>query len=160
MSEFDLIDMDAKRVAVDMKKPGPKFKLEGQMFHCLPALPGVAVQRIALALRMNAKQEQVYDAPNVIGFIEDCLRRREWIDLSGEPEDFELLDELTEEQQKLVADEGGYWEDTDDRQRFRTLIESDDPIIELDTLGELMGQIQAAYGERPTQPSRRTRRGR
>lgn len=150
-----LIDMDAERHSVDPKTIGPEFVLGGEHFTCLPAQPGVAIQRIAVAMRRDERGRQVFDAPNVIGFIEDVLIDRRWIEVKpGESQD-----DLSEEERKSVADDGGYWEDADDKARFTKVIESTDDIIELDTLGNLMTQLSEQYGERPTRRSSRSRRG-
>ncbi len=102
----------------------------------------------------------MFNAPNVIGYIEECLITRRWIDVSGEAPDYDLLSDLTGEQKDSITDEGGYWEPADDRSRFTAALDSTENIIEIDTLGELMTKLAEAYGERPTRRSRRSRVGR
>jgi hypothetical protein len=164
---------DETRKRVDEKKRGFDFILCGEEFVCLPVIPAGAMQRMALSLRLDEKGRQVYNAPDVVGFIEDCLRKREWIpvvnvngtkaitttDASVTPADAaddDFLD-LSEEQRQTIEDEGGYWEPADDRERFRRLIAEDntEDLIELPVLAEIMNDISEAAAERPTKRSKR-----
>lgn len=151
-------DFDAKRKKTDPKKPGPSFTLCEQEFHCLPALPGGVVNTMALAIRVDDRGRQVYNAPNVVAFIHDTLRTREWVEwkFSNEegsgPDD---ADELSDEQKQSIRDDQGYWLPADDRQRFMAIIDGNEDIVELPLLVDIMNALSEDYGERPTQRSKR-----
>lgn len=149
-------DFDAKRKKIDPKKKGPDFTLCEQDFACLPALAGATVNAMALAIRIDDRGRQVYNAPNVIAFIHDTLITRRWVEweFSGDtgPDD---ADDLSEEQKQSIRDDKGYWEPADDRTRFMKIVEGTDDIVELETLIDVMNTLSEDYGERPTQRSKR-----
>lgn len=130
-------NFDAGRTRVDTKVKGPSFVLADQEFTCLPKMPAGGMQRIALAVRVNANGDQVYDAPNVIRFITDALIERRWIEAEkADPENPE--------------DPGGKWEAADDRERFRAVCEGTTDIIDIEELGGVMEWIIEEYQGRPT----------
>jgi len=149
----DHFDLDAERHRVDPKKAGPSFALCGQEFQCLPALPAGVKQRIANAVRLDQKGRMAFDAPNVLAFIEEALIERRWITWAFEGD--EAAADLSEEQRKSITDDGGYWEQADDRQRFVSIMDSTEDIIELEDTAKLMTFLMEWYGERPTRRSKR-----
>jgi hypothetical protein len=149
-------DFDSKRKKIDPKKEGPSFTLCEQEFHCLPALSGATVNAMALAIRVDDRGRQVYNAPNVIAFIHDCLAQRLWVKWEYEGETGpDAAEGLKPEQIESIRDEKGYWEVVDDRARFMKIVEGNEDIVELETLIEIMNALSEDYGERPTQRSKR-----
>lgn len=137
-------DFDAGRTRTSTKKKGPTFTLVGQEFRCLPGMPAGGLQRIAMAVRVNDRGEQVYDSPNVIRFLEDALVTRLWVE---EP----APDDAPE-----GTAPGGHWEPADDRARFRALVdppEAPEELIEIEELGEIMDWLLEEYQGRPTSRS-------
>ena len=150
------VDYDEERRRVDPKKPGFTFRLCDQDFACLPALPGATLIAMAQAIRLDQRGRQVFNAPDVIGFIHDALREREWIDWQFVPDEDDVMpSDLTEEQRTSITDNGGYWEPADDRQRFQRICDGTEDIVELELLVKIMGDISEFYGERPTRRSKR-----
>lgn len=122
---------------------GPVFELGGETFHCVPFPAGGTLARLAASVRVNDRGVQIYDAPNLVNFIEDVLAEELPAEQPLPPE--APADSVPVEEMQPC----------DDIARWRVLMADKKRPIPLQIVGEIVGWLSNWYTDRPTQPSGR-----
>lgn len=123
---------------------GPSFELGGETFHCVPAAPGAVLARLMASVRVDERGRQVYDAPNLVLFVEDVL-----------------AEEMPVEQPATVNEDGSenapamVVEPVDDVERWRALMKDKKRPVQIKVIGDIVLWLNGWYTDRPTQPSGR-----
>lgn len=138
-------DMDAE--AEELPKEGPTFKMGGEEFHCLPMVPGAALNRVMSGVKTDASGRNVISLPDVTLFIEECLIDERIIEVPPE-KPAKAGDDWVPGEPTVVT------EDADDVTRWQKLLEDKKRSPTAKQLYALQGHLIAAYTERPTQASR------
>lgn len=130
--------------APEVPQFGPKFMLGGEEFHCVPAAAGGTIASVMSSVRVDERGRQVYDAPNLVLFVEDVI-----------------AEEMPVEQPAAVNDDGTesdpvmVLQPIDDVERWKALMRDKRRPVPVETLGNIAMWLIGWYTDRPTQPSGR-----
>lgn len=125
----------------ERKDSGPTFELGGEHFTCVPVAPAGSVNDLVSGIQSDGGGNEIYSIPNLVSFMTQVLREREWVS----PSDAQY------EGGALV----GEWVPRDDVTRFRRLIYDKDRPIKVEVLGALVIWLAEQLTLRPTTPSGR-----
>lgn len=126
----------------DVPPEGPTFDLAGETFRCVAVAPPAVLLRLASAVTVNERGEQVFNAPDLIAYVTGVLVDEVW-----------AVDEPDEEGKQDPA--AGRWVPVDDVDRFRELVYSKRVQIPIEVLGEVVLWLSEQYTGRPTRPPAR-----
>lgn len=135
-----ILDFDDDAPITESKELGPTFKLGGELFRTLPAVPGGLIGDIVLTFTGDGYR----DIQRSLVVLEALLVERVWIEGDDNAE--------------LPEEKEGHWEPADDVERWHALITSKQKIVESKTIARVFDGVLKAYTERaarPTQPSDR-----
>lgn len=116
---------------IDHDAIGPTFDLAGQTFHCLPAAPAGALNLMLEAVKTDTRGNQVFSAPDLIGFVCMVLIDERWVRDEDDPSQWRT-------------------EPADDVERFRDVCEGKKYIVPIEKLGEVVVWLTEQYVGRPT----------
>lgn len=125
----------------ERKDSGPTFELGGENFTCIPAAPAGTVNDLVAGIRSDPNGNEIYSIPNLVSFMRQVLREREWVSPPAAQYEGGVL--------------VGEWQPRDDVTRFMALMYDKDRPIKVEVLGALVIWLAEQYTLRPTTPSGR-----
>lgn len=125
---------------------GPTFELGGETFHCMAIPAGGVLPRVLNAVRFDDRGRRVYNAPDLVRFIEDVLCEEMQVPQAPPPSD-DAAPALVEA--VMVT------QPVDDVERWTALMEDKKRPVPIETLGNVVMWLIEFYTDRPTTPPRR-----
>lgn len=127
-----------------------EFMLAGEHFHALSEAPAGIMNDLLAGIGLDDAGNRVYQAPNLIRFVQGVLREQEAL----------TPEEATERGiERKPSDDGLVWIPADDLRRFSRVVYGKQHVVKVDELGELVMWLSEKLADRPTGTSGRYARG-